>query len=165
MGRKVVAGVIAGVLAAGLLLAVAGGAFQTGRRDSREVVVNRNVTEQVGDGGSSDGDSAEVVRVVEVDGGRRGWGGPGPLFLLVPLLLFGGLAFLLVRGGPRRHGWGPGPGGPGGPGGYGSLGGAPPGRGQDGTWQQGGVATMAPEHEPDPTGAATEPGSDAAPSA
>ena len=62
------------------------------------------VTRVAGDG--------EVVRVVE---GGRGWGyGPGPGFLLFPLLGIGVVALLVTRG--RRGGYGgwcgPGPAGP-----------------------------------------------------
>jgi hypothetical protein len=111
MNRRVWIGIVAGVLAAFLLLGVGVGSFRAGQ-DS-EVV-----TRAVGDG--------EVVRVIERG---HGWGFfPGPF--LFPLLLIL-VAVLLLRG--RHHhgwhgrpgyghggGWGPGPwGGPGGPGGPG----------------------------------------------
>ncbi len=98
--RKVWTGVLAGVLAAGLLISVAFGAFRAGER--REVV-----TRVAGDG--------EVVRVID-DTHRGGghWGyGPGPGFFLFPLLGIG-LVVLLVGRGRRGYGgggWcGPGPG-------------------------------------------------------
>ena len=79
MNRRVWTGVLAGVLAASVLLGVAGAAYRVGQ--SHEVV-----TRTVGDG--------EVVRVV----GGHGWGhGPGGGFLLFPLLTIL-LVFLLVRG-------------------------------------------------------------------
>lgn len=85
MNRRVRTGVAAGVLAAAVLLGVAGGAYRAGQGD--EVV-----TRTAGDG--------EVVRVV----GGHGWGyGPGPGFFLLPLAVVA--VVLLVRG---RHG---GPGG------------------------------------------------------
>ncbi len=82
--RRVLTGVLAGVLAAGLLISVAFGAYRAGER--REVV-----TRVAGDG--------EVVRVI--DGGGH-WGyGPGPGFFLFPLL---GVGLRPRPGrGPRRH--------------------------------------------------------------
>ena len=105
MNRRVWTGVVAGLLAASVLLAVGIGAYQAGQ--DRTVV-----TRTVGDGsdGVTTGDGT-VVRVV-----GHGWGyGPGPGFFLFPL--FGILlVFLLIRG--FRGGWG-GPGRWGGPGGWG----------------------------------------------
>jgi hypothetical protein len=101
MNRKVWTGVLAGVLAAGVLLSVAAGAYRAGQR--HEVTVTR-VT---GDGTLADGG---VVRVI--DDGR--WGhGPGPGFLLFPLLGIGLVVLLVGRGrrGGYGGGWcGPGPG-------------------------------------------------------
>jgi len=95
MNRKVMTGVLAGVLAAGVLLSVGLGAYRAGQRD--EVVAR-----VAGDG--------EVVRVI--DDGR--WGhGPGPGFLLFPLLGIGLVVLLVGRGrrGGYGGGWcGPGPG-------------------------------------------------------
>ena len=82
MSRRIWTGVAAGVLAASVLLAVAGGANRAGQRDEA-------VTRTAGDG--------EVVRVV----GGHGWGyGPGPGFLLFPLAVVA--VILLARG--RRGG-------------------------------------------------------------
>ncbi len=85
MNKRVWTGILAGVLAATVLLGVGGAAYRAGQRS--EVV-----TRVVGDG--------EVVRVV----GGHGWGyGPGGGFFLFPLLLTVLLVFLLVRafrGGP-----------------------------------------------------------------
>ncbi len=102
MNRRIWTGILAGVLAATVLLGVAGAAYQAGQR--HEVV-----TRTVGDG--------EVVRVV----GGYGWGyGPGwghGGFFLFPLLLTVLLVFLLVRvfrggyGGGYRGRWGGGYGG------------------------------------------------------
>ena len=79
MNRRVWTGILAGVLAATVLLGVAGVAYDAGQRT--EVV-----TRTIGDG--------EVVRVV----GGYGWGhGHGGGFFLFPLLLTGLLVFLLVR--------------------------------------------------------------------
>ncbi len=88
MNRRLWTGILAGVLAALVLLGVAGAAYQAGQR--HEVV-----TRAVGDG--------EVVRVV----GGYGWGyghGWGFGFFLFPLMLFL-LIVLLVRA--SRGGWGP----------------------------------------------------------
>ena len=79
MNRRMWTGILAGVLAATVLLGVAGAAYDAGRRT--EVV-----TRTVGDG--------EVVRVV----GGYGWGhGPGGGFFVFPLLLTILVGFLLVR--------------------------------------------------------------------
>lgn len=92
MNRRVWTGILAGVLAATLLLGVASVAYQAGRHD--EVV-----TRTVGDG--------EVVRVV---GGGYGYGYGHGGFFFFPLLLTVLLVFLLFRafrgGGYRRGGWG-----------------------------------------------------------
>jgi len=90
--RKVLTGVLAGVLAAGVVLSVAAGAYRAGQRE--EVV-----TRVAGDG--------EVIRVI--DGDRRG----GPGFFLFPLLGIGLVVLLVSRGrrGGYGGGWcGPGPG-------------------------------------------------------
>jgi hypothetical protein len=129
MNRRVWTGVIAGVLAAVVLLTVGIGSYRAGQDD--EVV-----TRTVGDG--------EVVRVV--DHGRHFF----PGFFLFPLLLIL-LAVVLVRGG-RRHwhgyghgygnggpGWGPGPGYGPGPGWRGGPGWGPEGvegpGGPEASWQ------------------------------
>ena len=103
MNRRVWTGILAGVLAATVLLGVAGIAYQAGQ--DREVV-----TRTVGDG--------EVVRVV----GGYGWGhGPGHGgFFLFPLLLTGLLVFLVVRA-FRGGGYGYGGYGRCGPGPHGSF--------------------------------------------
>ena len=89
MNRRVWTGILAGVLAATVVLGVAGVAYNAGQRS--EVV-----TRTVGDG--------EVVRVL----GGYGWGhGPGGGFFLFPLLLTVLLVLLLVRAfrGGRGSGW------------------------------------------------------------
>jgi hypothetical protein len=99
-------GVVAGVLAAALLLTVGFGAFQAGRDDE---VVTRVVTDGSEGGG-------QVVRVVD-DGWRHG---PGPGFFLFPLLIIL-LVFVFARRGRWHgygHGWRHGYGPYGGPGGY-----------------------------------------------
>jgi hypothetical protein len=95
--RRVWAGVVAGVFAALVVVAVAVGAFHAGQRS--------DVVTQVGPGGG------EVVRVV----GGHGWGyGPGPGFFLFPLLGIVLVVLLLRgRGGPGggwHRGCGPGAG-------------------------------------------------------
>jgi hypothetical protein len=108
MNRRVWTGILAGVLAATVLIGVAGVAYEAGQ--DREVV-----TRTVGDG--------EVVRVVGGygPGYGHGWGHGG--FFLFPLLLTGLLVFLLVRAfrGPRWGGYGGGYG-------YGGCGPGPEGR-------------------------------------
>jgi len=95
MNRRVWTGVIAGVLAAIVLLSVGVGSYRAGQDDE---IVTRTV------------DSDQVVRVV--DHGR----GFFPGFFFFPLLLIL-LLFVVARGGRRhwyghgyRGGWGPGPG-------------------------------------------------------
>lgn len=86
MNRRVWTGILAGVLAASVLLGVAGVAYNAGQR--AEVVART-----AGDG--------EVVRVV----GGGGWGyGHGGGFFLFPLLLTVLLVLLLARA--FRGGWG-----------------------------------------------------------
>jgi hypothetical protein len=92
MNRRAWTGVVAGVVAAFLLLGVASTAYEIGQR--HEVV-----TRTVGNG--------EVVRVVGDGWGGYGHGGFGFGFFLFPLLLIF-LVFLAFRG---RRGWyGGGPG-------------------------------------------------------
>ena len=94
MNRRILTGVLAGVLAAGVLLSVGLGAYRAGQSDEA-------VTRVAGDG--------EVVRVFD---GRGYHHGPGPGFILFPLLGIG-LFVLLAGRGRRGHGsgWcGPGPG-------------------------------------------------------
>ena len=96
--RRMWIGVVAGVLAAMVVVSVGLGAYRAGQRSDA-------VTQVVGDGGG------EVVRVV----GGHGWGyGPGPGFLLFPLLGIV-LVVLLLRGragpnGGSNRGCGPGAG-------------------------------------------------------
>lgn len=98
--NRVWTGVVAGVLAAALLLSVGVGAYRAGQDDD---VATRVVQE------TSDG---QVVRVIE-DGGRWDGHGPGFLFPLVIILI---LVLVFTRG--HRHRWhggygpghGPGPG-------------------------------------------------------
>lgn len=110
MNRRVWTGVVAGVLAAAVLLTVGVGAYRAGQDDE---VVARTV----------EGD--EVVRVV--DHGRDFF----PGFFLFPLLIIG-VIFLVARAG-RHRGYGPwGAGGPGwGPGYRGGPGRGPWGGGCD----------------------------------
>lgn len=103
MSRRVWTGVLAGLLAAGVLLGVAGGAYRAGQHHE---VVTRTVTD------------GQAVRVVD----GHGWGfWPGPGLILFPLLVIG-VVLLVSRARPWRHGgwygpYGPGPWGPGGHGG------------------------------------------------
>jgi hypothetical protein len=88
MNRRVWTGVIAGVLAAAVLLTVGIGSYRAGQDDE---IVTRTV------------ENGEVVRVV--DHGRDFF----PGFFLFPLLLI--LLVVLVARGGRRHWYGPGHGG------------------------------------------------------
>jgi hypothetical protein len=145
--NRVWTGVVAGVLAAAVLLTVGIGAYQAGQDDE---IVTRTV------------DGGEVVRVV--DDGRDFF----PGFFLFPLLIIL-LVVLLARAGRRHWGRPYGPGGPGGPGwgpGYWAGGPGQPGRGP---WGAGGCDPEAGMrewhrrmHEGEQAGEATEP-ADAAP--
>ena len=108
--RRIWIGVVAGVLAAMVVVSVAAGAYQAGQR-------SEPVTQVVQDGGQVVGDGDGVVRIV----GGHGWGfGPGPGFFLFPLLGIA-LVVLLLRGRGGPGGWnrGCGPGGGYGYSGYG----------------------------------------------
>lgn len=102
--RRIWIGVVAGVLAAAVLLTVGVGAYRAGQDDE---VVTRVV---------EDGRTGEVVRVVGDHYGRPGFG-----FILFPLIIIL-VVVLLVRAFGHRHGgwhggwrpgWGPGWQGPG----------------------------------------------------
>lgn len=137
MNRRVWTGVIAGVLAATVLLTVGIGSYRAGQDDE---VVTRTV------------ENGEVVRVV--DHGRDFF----PGFFVFPLLLI--LLVVLIARGGRRHwyghghgggwGYGPGPGwrGGGGPGPYG------PEDGPEARWRD--WHRRQHEGEPATTGAATD---------
>jgi hypothetical protein len=102
MRGKIAAGIIAGLLAATVLVGVVAVSYNAGRNDNRTVQV-------VDDSGTT------TAHVIEVS---RGWHGPGPFALIIPVLLIVALVLVITR--HRRwgpHGWyGYGPGGPGGPG-------------------------------------------------
>ncbi|HMG44042.1 MAG TPA: hypothetical protein VK611_22105 [Acidimicrobiales bacterium] len=93
MNRRVWTGVVAGLLAAAVLLTVGVGAYRAGQDDE----VTQVVTER--------SEGGEVVRVVR-DGDWGNHWGPGPGFFLFPLLIIG-LVVLFARGGRRHwHGYG-----------------------------------------------------------
>lgn len=93
MGRRVWVGVGAAVLTALLVLGVGAAAYRAGQGDE----VTRTVTDGEG----------QVVRVTEIDGGRRG---PGPALVLVPVL---GIAVVALLFSSARHRGHRGPCGPG----------------------------------------------------
>lgn len=98
MNRRIWTGVVAGVLAAAVLLTVGIGAYRAGQDDE---VVTRVV---------SDGEpGGEVVRVI---GDHRDFG-PGPFFFLIPLLVIVLVVLLARRASGHRWGHGWGHGGPG----------------------------------------------------
>lgn len=104
MNRRIWTGVLAGVLAAAVLLTVGIGAYRAGQDD--EIVARVAPSGEPGGG-------TEVVRVID---DHRDFG-PGPFFFLFPLLLIALVVVLARRSwgrGPWGHGWAPG--GPGGPG-------------------------------------------------
>ena len=111
--RKVLTGVLAGVLAAGVLLSVAAGAYRVGQ--SGEAVT------RVAGGGEG-----EVIRVIDND--RHG----GPGFFLLPLLGIGLVVLLVSRG--RRGGYGGGWCGPGPGAGWGPESGMPESRFPESRW-------------------------------
>jgi hypothetical protein len=104
MNRRIWTGVLAGVLAAAVLLTVGIGAYRAGQDDE---IVTRVVPSGEPGGGT------EVVRVV----GDHDHFGPGPFFFLFPLLIILLVVFVARRSwghGRWGHGWAPG--GPVGPG-------------------------------------------------
>ncbi len=96
--RAVLAGIGAGLVTVALLAGVGRAAYEAGR-DDRVVITN--------DGG----EPTTADRVVVVDRDRHG---PGPGFVLVPLVVIGGFGLLMAtrhRGHHHHHGhggWGPG---------------------------------------------------------
>jgi hypothetical protein len=95
MKGKIAAGIVAGLLAATALIGIVGVAYNAGRQDDHDKVV------QVVDRGESTADDEVTTRVVTVDRGW-GWRGPGFFGLLFPVLLI----VLVVALVTRRHRWG-----------------------------------------------------------
>lgn len=110
MSKKVLTRVAVGVLALAAVAFVAGIAYRAGERsdhDDRQHTVTI-VGEIPGDETASGGaDSGTRTVLVDVDGGwRRGWRGPGPGIVVVPLVVAGVILLFASRG----RGWrGPGP--------------------------------------------------------
>jgi hypothetical protein len=91
MSRNWLIGVGVGLLATAALVTVGVTAYELGERETEQVIVTGTET------------SAGRI-IVENDGWRHG---PGPGFLIVPLLIVGAIFLLSGR---RRHGWCGGPG-------------------------------------------------------
>lgn len=92
MRRNWMIGVAVGVLVAASLLVVGIGAYNAGQRHGETVEV------------VSGTETAGRTLVVPVDGWRDGWhGGPGPGFLVFPLVVIGLVLLFSAR---RRGGWG-----------------------------------------------------------
>ncbi len=102
MNRKILAGIAAGLLTTAALLIVGVGAYRAGERSDRTVeVVGEVVT-------NGEGAGRTVVVPAGNYGWHDGWHGPGPGFLLFPLIVIGlALLFASRRGawrGPHRYG-------------------------------------------------------------
>ena len=93
MNRKILAGIAAGLLTTATLLIVAAGAYRAGERSDRTVEVVGQVT--------TDGEGTARTVLVPAGGWHDGWHGPGPGFVLFPLIVIG--LFLLFAS--RRGGW------------------------------------------------------------
>lgn len=109
MNRRIWSGVIAGFLAAAVLLTVGVGAYRAGQNDDDKVV---EVVQADGERGEV-GEGTEAVRVVR----DRDWHGPRFGFFLFPLLFILVIAAILFwgrgrgwHGPPHWHGYGHGPG-------------------------------------------------------
>ena len=92
MNKKILAGIAAGLLTTATLLAVGIGAYRAGERSDRTVEV-------VGEVVTGEGTSTVLVPVSGWHGG--GWHGPGPGFLIFPLIVLG----LILLFASRRSGW------------------------------------------------------------
>ena len=93
MNRKILAGIAAGLLTTATLLIVAAGAYRAGERSDRTVEVVGQV--------ATDGEGTARTVLVPAGGWHDGWHGPGPGFVLFPLIVIG--LFLLFAS--RRGGW------------------------------------------------------------
>ena len=98
MNRKILAGIAAGLLTTATLLIVATAAYQAGERNDRTVEVVGEV--------AAGGEGAGRTVLVSADGygWHGGWHGPGPGFLLFPLIVIG---LFLLLGSRRGRRWGP----------------------------------------------------------
>ena len=95
MNRKILAGIAAGLLTTVTLLIVAAGAYRAGERSGRNVEVVGQVV--------NDGEGTARTVLVPAGGWNDGWHGPGPGFVLFPLIL-GGLFLLFASRRGRWHG-------------------------------------------------------------
>ena len=94
MNRKILAGIAAGLLTTATLLIVGVGAYRAGERSDRTVEV-------VGEVATTGEGTTRTVLVPAAAGWHGGWHGPGPGFLIFPLIVIG--LFLLFAS--RRGGW------------------------------------------------------------
>jgi hypothetical protein len=95
MNRKIMAGIAAGLLTTAVLLVVGVGAYRAGERSDRTVEV---VGEVVSNG---EGTTRTVLVPADGYGWNGGWHGPGPGFVLFPLIVIG----LVLLFASRRRGW------------------------------------------------------------
>jgi hypothetical protein len=95
MNRKILAGIAAGLLTTAVLVSVGVGAYRAGERNDRTVeVVGEVVT-------NGEGTSRTVIVPSGDYRWDGGWHGPGPGFVLFPLVVIG----LVLLFASRRGGW------------------------------------------------------------
>jgi hypothetical protein len=95
MNRKILAGIAAGLLTTAVLFSVGIGAYRAGERSDRTVEVVGQVVS------NGEGTTRTVLVPANGYGWNGGWHGPGPGFLIFPLVVIG----LFVLFASRRGGW------------------------------------------------------------